>query len=333
VIRQRGEARGTAASPGAARRRRADMDVRGERGVLLVALMVAITVMMILLTASAQPWTAVMKREREEELIFRGNQYVKALRSYAAEHGGAFPTELKELMKKGPRNHRYIRHLFGDPFDPKGEWNLLYLGPDRKSAWNPHARLPEGMLPGQDPFAAAAAGGSPTGLGGMPQQERNVRGFPGSDPGAGSPSGSSFGQSSSSGFGSPGVPGRPGGGQQGMGGFGGGPQGPGGGGAFGSGHRSGFASGNLNTPIVGVVSRSTDKAFREYLNKEYYDEWEFHVFMKDIPNVQGGAAGISAGQVNINPTGAQGTGTRILQPGESDDKGRTRLPGTKLGGN
>jgi len=55
--------------------------------------MVGMTVMMILLTATVQSWTAVMKREREEELIFRGNQYIIALKAYGADHGGSFQAQ------------------------------------------------------------------------------------------------------------------------------------------------------------------------------------------------------------------------------------------------
>jgi len=266
--------------------------------VLLVALMVGMTVMMILLTASAQSWTAVMKREREEELIFRGNQYITALKAYAADHGGNFPPQLKLLMEKGPKGNRYLRQLFGDPFDPKGEWNLIYLGPDGKSAWNPHARPPDGLLPGQDPLS-----------------------------GLGRTSRASGGR----------ARGRSGGGREGgFGGPGGGIQGgPGGASPTGLGGReSGFASGNLNTPIVGVVSRSSDMGFREYLSKQYYNEWEFHVFMRDIPGVKPGPVP----GLNINPQGnvGPGGGISLIPQGGSDpnDKQRSKLggPGSRRGG-
>ena len=120
----------------------------GERGVLLISLLVAMTVMIILLTASAQSWTTIMQRERELELIFRGNQYIIALRQYAKEHGGAYPMELEDLIKEGPMRHRYIRQLFRDPFDKEGEWNLIYLAPNGKSAINPNARFPLGGVLG-----------------------------------------------------------------------------------------------------------------------------------------------------------------------------------------
>lgn len=129
-----------------------------ERGILLVGLLVSMTVMIILLTASAQSWATIMQRERELEVIFRGNQYIIALQQYAKEHGGAYPMELEELLKKGPTGHRYIRQLFRDPFDKKGEWNLLYLSPNGKGAINPNARFPLGGVLGAGGVGGAGAG-------------------------------------------------------------------------------------------------------------------------------------------------------------------------------
>jgi len=275
--------------------------VRREAGVLLVALMVGMTVMMILLTASAQSWTAVMKREREEELIFRGNQYINALKAYGADHGGTYPTELKALMEKGPKGIRYLRQPFGDPFDPKGKWNLIYLGPDGKSAWNPNARPPDGLLPGEDPLGGLGRAGRLGGRrGGSRTGAAREKGFGGEDQGASAaaPMGMAGGTSPA---------------------------------ALGRGS-SGFSSGNLNTPIVGVVSRSGDMGFREYFNKKYYNEWEFHVFSKDIPKVNSGPVP----GLNINPQGnvGPGGGLSIIPKGGSDpnDKQRQTPPGQRKTG-
>ncbi len=121
------------------------MPAARERGVLLVGLLVGMTVLIILLTASVQSWGAIMRREREQELRFRGQQYVTAIRLYAKDHGGNYPMELEVLLKKGPRGHRYIRQLFPDPFDSDGKWNLLYLAPSGKGAINPNARFPNAL--------------------------------------------------------------------------------------------------------------------------------------------------------------------------------------------
>ena len=146
----------------------------GERGVLLISLLVGMTVMIILLTASAQSWTTIMQRERELELIFRGNQYIIALQQYAHEHGGAYPMELEDLIKEGPMGHRYIRQMFRDPFDKEGEWNLLYLAPNGKGAINPNARFPLGGVLGAGRGAMGGAiPNAPTRVPGLEDLGRN----------------------------------------------------------------------------------------------------------------------------------------------------------------
>ena len=242
---------------------------RRERGILLVALLVAMAVMMILLTASAQSWSAIMRRDMENELIFRGNQYVQALRVYQQEHGGTFPTKLDDLMEEGPRGHRYLRRLFPDPFHEEGKWNLLFLAPDGKSALNPNSA-----------YGVAGVGGIP----GLPGGTDALGGGSSALPGTGSAIPSTAGATT----GSLGLSSRP----------------------------SRFESGNLNSPIVGVVSHGSDKAFNEFVpyfeGRFHYNEWEFHVFLQDVPAVTG-----VAGQTNINPNSLIGAGQQIYT-GPSD---------------
>jgi type II secretory pathway pseudopilin PulG len=61
-----------------------------ESGHLLLALMIGLTVMAIFLTVVAQQWSTLERREKEKELVFRGNQYIKAIKKYQQEHGGAY---------------------------------------------------------------------------------------------------------------------------------------------------------------------------------------------------------------------------------------------------
>jgi len=121
---------------------------RGQRGHLLVALMVGIAVMTILLTAAAEKWSTILRRDREEELIFRGRQYAQALTEFQKEQG-ALPMDLNFLLKKGPKNHRYIRQLFKDPFSKDGKWGRLVLAPGGQAVVNPLTQemRPTAMLP------------------------------------------------------------------------------------------------------------------------------------------------------------------------------------------
>lgn len=100
----------------------------GESGVVFIWVLVGMLVMAVMLLAAVQPASIVAKREKEKELIFRGEQYTEAIRLYQAEHGGAFPTELKALLKPGPKKYHYIRRLYSNPFDPEGKWVLLGMG-------------------------------------------------------------------------------------------------------------------------------------------------------------------------------------------------------------
>jgi type II secretory pathway pseudopilin PulG len=122
----------------------------GESGHLLLVVMMGLVVMSIMLGAAVQQWSAIQRREHEEELIFRGNQYVKAIKRYQAEHGGALPTSLEILVKPGPRRLRYIRKLFRDPMVPDGKWGILLAHPSGKGYINPNAPPPtgEGEVPG-----------------------------------------------------------------------------------------------------------------------------------------------------------------------------------------
>jgi type II secretory pathway pseudopilin PulG len=98
----------------------------GERGVALIALMVAVAITLIGMTVMMPTWRYVMKDEREEELLFRGTQIAEAIAAYQKGNGGAAPVTLEQLVKARPR--RYLRKLYKDPMTPKGEWRILRAG-------------------------------------------------------------------------------------------------------------------------------------------------------------------------------------------------------------
>ncbi len=95
---------------------------------VFIWVLVSLFVLAVMLLAAVQPASIALKRENEQDLIFRGEQYTEAVRLYQTEHGGTFPTHLEDLMKVGPKQHRYIRRLYRNPFDPDGKWGLLAPG-------------------------------------------------------------------------------------------------------------------------------------------------------------------------------------------------------------
>ena len=97
-------------------------ELKSERGFTLAALMVAIGVMSVMLAVALPIWSRVAQREREEELIFRGNQYVIAIDRYYRKFQ-RLPLKLEELNK-----NKCIRKLYPDPMTKDGQWELMYFG-------------------------------------------------------------------------------------------------------------------------------------------------------------------------------------------------------------
>ena len=52
---------------------------QGNRGYAMAALLVAMSVMAVLMSALLPVWSHMATREKEEELIFRGRQYARAI--------------------------------------------------------------------------------------------------------------------------------------------------------------------------------------------------------------------------------------------------------------
>jgi hypothetical protein len=80
-----------------------------------------------LLATAGQAWHTQAMREREEELLYLGDQYDKKaiVRFHAA--GARCPRELAELLMdpRWPDTHRYLRKLYADPVTGENEWGFV----------------------------------------------------------------------------------------------------------------------------------------------------------------------------------------------------------------
>ncbi len=87
-------------------------------GFTYVALLVAITIIGITLSAAGKYWQNVALRDREEELLFRGEQYRTAIERYVNSHPSrALPPSIDELLKdsRSPESKRHLRQRYKDP--------------------------------------------------------------------------------------------------------------------------------------------------------------------------------------------------------------------------
>lgn len=90
------------------------MGLRGQErtrqsGYAMAALLVAMAVMAVLMSAALPVWKHDARRAREEELVWRGQQYVRAIRLYNMKMG-ALPPSIDALV-----TGRYLRRKYKDP--------------------------------------------------------------------------------------------------------------------------------------------------------------------------------------------------------------------------
>ena len=84
----------------------------------------------IMLSITGEVWSTSAQREREKELLFRGDQIAQAIESYYRQNrGGArlYPQELEDLLRdKGViGTRRPLRKLYKDPMTGEADWELI----------------------------------------------------------------------------------------------------------------------------------------------------------------------------------------------------------------
>lgn len=100
-----------------------------QRGFTYLGLMFLIAAIGIGLAAAGTVWQTEVRREREKELLFVGNQYAMAIGSYYESTPGGpkqYPVSLEDLLQDNrfPVIRRHLRKLYYDPVTGDEEWGL-----------------------------------------------------------------------------------------------------------------------------------------------------------------------------------------------------------------
>lgn len=101
---------------------------------MLLALLMGLALSGIALMAAVDVWTLQRQREREQQLIFVGDQYRQAIQRYyfGAPSGTPriLPASLESLLEddRYPIPVRHLRRLYPDPITGKPEWGELRQG-------------------------------------------------------------------------------------------------------------------------------------------------------------------------------------------------------------
>jgi type II secretory pathway pseudopilin PulG len=118
----------------------------------MAALLVGISVMSVLLSMAMPVWSQFAKREREEELIWRGQQYARAIGLFQRKYANTFPPNVDILVEQ-----RFLRKKYKDPITGEDFQMIPAAGAMRPGGAQPPGGLfPDGGLQGQQ-----APGGAP----------------------------------------------------------------------------------------------------------------------------------------------------------------------------
>ena len=142
------------------------MKLRGQHGYAMAALLVGLGIMAVMMTIVMPVWKQTAQREKEAELVFRGEQYARAIELYGRKLPGALPPNLDVLV-----DQKFLRKKYKDPITG-GDFNLV--SPAAAPAAQPGAQQPggattgrgQGLLtnPGAGRGGSAGTPGAPTGI-------------------------------------------------------------------------------------------------------------------------------------------------------------------------
>jgi type II secretory pathway pseudopilin PulG len=139
-----------------------------DRGYALAAVLISVAIMSIVMAALLPVWRQQMQREKEAELVFRGEQYARAIYLFQTKNGGQYPPSIDALVQG-----RYLRKKYKDPMTVEGEFLPLSVGANQPGPQGGPAGQRGG---GQRGLGSGQGGGQPSpGLGGG-QQLGGVRG-------------------------------------------------------------------------------------------------------------------------------------------------------------
>jgi hypothetical protein len=303
---------------------------RSDAGFSLAALIFFVTAASVFIAAIVPAYQMQAKREQEEELIFRGGEYTRAIQKYQRRFG-VYPSSMDQLLSTN--GLRFLRRKYIDPITGK-DFRLIILNPDgsltgsktftqqmnnqplfgntqpfgsnNNTPGNPNTTNPNSTTPRpgistnplNNPNSPLNNSNSPIsgGFGGNTQSG----GFGGTSnsPRPGTTTGTTFGGTNpaSNQPGNAGTTNRPG--------------------TLGS---TGNPTGNQSFGaggIIGVASDSDKDSIKIVNNHHKYDEWEFLAILNQLgPNgTPNPAAGPNANPNGNNPGGYNPAGTNSRGP-------------------
>lgn len=101
--------------------------MKRARGFTYITALILLAMLSVSLALLGEMWDTARQREREEDLLYVGHQYRKAIERYFLSGPRQYPRTLADLTKdpRKPNPERYLRKLHPDPITGSSEWGLL----------------------------------------------------------------------------------------------------------------------------------------------------------------------------------------------------------------
>jgi type II secretory pathway pseudopilin PulG len=102
---------------------------RSQGGFTLLMVVFMVAAMIIAAVAITPNLLTAGRREKEAEMVWRGQQYQRAVRLYYTKMGH-YPTKVEDLTRQ-TNGVRFLRQAYKDPTNPEdGSWRFIYVGPN-----------------------------------------------------------------------------------------------------------------------------------------------------------------------------------------------------------
>ena len=276
-----------------------------QDGYVLLAILFALTVLVIALSAAVPRAAKAIQRQKEAELIRRGEQYALAIRRFYKKFG-RYPSDLDQL--ENTNNIRFLRRKYLDPITGKDDWQPIQFGQARPPTgfFGQKITTTGGMSPSGPGLGPSTIG---TGLGTSSNSASSTTSATTSNSSAQSTSAatssSATGISSTSPTGTAGNP-------------------------LSTDQLTGKTFGG--GAIVGVSIPSQKESLKEFQQKDHYNEWQFVYDPTMDPTLRGGlgagaATGVPGGIAAPPGINQPGTNQPFGQPG-SNPMSPTTTPGS-----
>ena len=104
--------------------------IRLEKGFVYIWMLFAVTLLGVIMAGIGQVWQTKLQREKEQELLFVGEQFHKAIMSYYNNATGGpkqYPESLEDLLldDRSSTPKRHLRKIFLDPMTNSFKWGLV----------------------------------------------------------------------------------------------------------------------------------------------------------------------------------------------------------------